>query len=168
MSIDKKKTLEELEAEMDALTGRLSSLSIELQEARRRQAPVPTQRSLTEQELCCGRWLVAVLLSPRRMTLYLAWKQSLQVLAARARSQCIGGFELQLGSQHIRQRQASSSCQSSRSKRHNRSSNDLAKQNSYVMSRVIVSSSMATTACATACAYQVYNSILVKTDDPLL
>jgi len=35
MSIDKKKTLEELEAEMDALTGRLSTLSIELQEARR-------------------------------------------------------------------------------------------------------------------------------------
>jgi len=44
MSIDKKKTLEELEAEMDALTGRLSSLSIELQEARRRQAHVPTEQ----------------------------------------------------------------------------------------------------------------------------
>jgi len=44
MSIDKKKTLEELEAEMDALTGRLSSLSTELQEARRRQAHVPTEQ----------------------------------------------------------------------------------------------------------------------------
>jgi len=50
-----KKTLkspEELEAEMDALTGRLSTLSIELQEARRRQAHVPTQESLSEQEQC--------------------------------------------------------------------------------------------------------------------
>ena len=50
MSIDKKKTLEELEAEMDALTGRLSTLSIELQEARRRQSHVPSQESLSEQE----------------------------------------------------------------------------------------------------------------------
>jgi len=45
-----RKTTEELEAEMDALTRRLSSLSIELQEARRRQAHVPTQQSLSEQE----------------------------------------------------------------------------------------------------------------------
>ena len=50
MSIDKKKTLEELEAEMDALTGRLSTLSIELQEARRRRSHVPSQESLSEQE----------------------------------------------------------------------------------------------------------------------
>jgi len=50
MSTDKKKTLQELEAEMDDLTGRLSSLSIELQEARRRQAHVPTNESLPEQE----------------------------------------------------------------------------------------------------------------------
>jgi len=51
MSIDKKKTLEELEAEMDALTGRLSTLSIELQEARRRQrAEPPTEACLTERE----------------------------------------------------------------------------------------------------------------------
>jgi len=35
---------------MDALTGRLSSLSIELQEARRRQAHVPSNKSLSEQE----------------------------------------------------------------------------------------------------------------------
>ena len=34
----KKKTLEEIEAEMDALTGRLSALSMEYQEARIRQA----------------------------------------------------------------------------------------------------------------------------------
>jgi len=53
MSIDKKKTLEELEAEMDALTGRLSTLSIELQEARRRQqAEPPTEACLTEREQC--------------------------------------------------------------------------------------------------------------------
>ena len=46
-----KKTREELEAEMDALTGRLSTLSIELQEARRReQAEPPTEACLTEQE----------------------------------------------------------------------------------------------------------------------
>jgi len=47
---DRKKSTEELEAEMDALTRRLSSLGIELQEARRRQAHVPTQQSLSEQE----------------------------------------------------------------------------------------------------------------------
>ena len=46
-----KKTREELEAEMDALTGRLSTLSIELQEARRReQAEPPTKACLSEQE----------------------------------------------------------------------------------------------------------------------
>jgi len=45
-----KKSADELEAEMDALTGRLSSLSIELQEARRRRAHVPTNESLSEQE----------------------------------------------------------------------------------------------------------------------
>jgi len=46
-----KKTLKELEAEMDALTGRLSTLSIELQEARRReQAEPPTKACLSEQE----------------------------------------------------------------------------------------------------------------------
>ena len=51
MSSNKKKTLEELEAEMDALTGRLSTLSIELQEARRRrQAEPPTEACLTERE----------------------------------------------------------------------------------------------------------------------
>jgi len=50
MSVNKKKTLEELEAEMDALTGRLSTLSIELQEARRRRSHVPSQESLSEQE----------------------------------------------------------------------------------------------------------------------
>ena len=51
MSVNKKKTLEELEAEMDALTGRLSTLSIELQEARRReQAEPPTETCLSEQE----------------------------------------------------------------------------------------------------------------------
>jgi len=48
----KKKSAEELEAEMDALTGRLSSLSIELQEARRRQAHVPSNESLSEREQC--------------------------------------------------------------------------------------------------------------------
>jgi len=47
---DRKKSTEELEAEMDALMGRLSSLSIELQEARRRQAHVPSNESLSEQE----------------------------------------------------------------------------------------------------------------------
>jgi len=46
-----RKTSEELEAEMDALTGRLSSLSIELQEARRReQAEPPTEACLSERE----------------------------------------------------------------------------------------------------------------------
>jgi len=50
MSVNKKKTLEELEAEMDALTGRLSTLSIELQEARRRRSHVPSQESLSKQE----------------------------------------------------------------------------------------------------------------------
>ena len=49
--MSKKKSLEEIEAEMDALTGRLSSLSIELQEARRRrQAEPPTEACLTERE----------------------------------------------------------------------------------------------------------------------
>jgi len=48
--MSKKKSLEEIEAEMDALTGRLSSLSIELQEARRRQAHVQSNESLSEQE----------------------------------------------------------------------------------------------------------------------
>jgi len=48
--MSKKKSLEEIEAEMDALTGRLSSLSIELQEARRRQAHVPSNESLSERE----------------------------------------------------------------------------------------------------------------------
>jgi len=52
MSVNKKKTLEELEAEMDALTGRLSTLSIELQEARRRRSHIPSQESLSEQEQC--------------------------------------------------------------------------------------------------------------------
>jgi len=48
---EKKKTAEELEAEMDALTGRLSSLSIELQEARRQeQAEPPTEACLSERE----------------------------------------------------------------------------------------------------------------------
>jgi len=48
---EKKKTSEELEAKMDALTGRLSSLSIELQEARRReQAEPPTEACLSERE----------------------------------------------------------------------------------------------------------------------
>jgi len=47
---DRKKSTEELEVEMDVLTGRLSSLSIELQEARRRQAHVPSNESLSEQE----------------------------------------------------------------------------------------------------------------------
>ena len=51
MSSNKKKTLEELEAEMDALTGRLSTLSIELQEARlREQAEPPTKACLSERE----------------------------------------------------------------------------------------------------------------------
>jgi len=46
-----RKTSEELEAEMDALTGRLSSLSIELQEARRReQAEPPAEACLSERE----------------------------------------------------------------------------------------------------------------------
>jgi len=49
--MSKKKSLEEIEAEMDALTGRLSSLSIELQEARRRQqAEPPTEACLSERE----------------------------------------------------------------------------------------------------------------------
>jgi len=49
--MSKKKSLEEIEAEMDALTGRLSSLNIELQEARRqRQAEPPTEACLTERE----------------------------------------------------------------------------------------------------------------------
>jgi len=49
--MSKKKSLEEIEAEMDALTGRLSTLSIELQEARRRQrAEPPTEACLTERE----------------------------------------------------------------------------------------------------------------------
>jgi len=49
--MSKKKSLEEIEAEMDTLTGHLSSLSIELQEARRRQqAEPPTEACLTERE----------------------------------------------------------------------------------------------------------------------
>jgi len=49
--MSKKKSLEEIEVEMDALTGRLSTLSIELQEARRRQrAEPPTEACLTERE----------------------------------------------------------------------------------------------------------------------
>jgi len=49
--MSKEKSLEEIEAEMDALTGRLSLLSIELQEARRRrQAEPPTEACLTERE----------------------------------------------------------------------------------------------------------------------
>jgi len=48
--MSKKKSLEEIKAEMDSLTGRLSSLSIEHQEARRRQSHVPSQESLSEQE----------------------------------------------------------------------------------------------------------------------
>ena len=48
---DRNKSSEELEAEMDALTGRLSSLSIALQEARRReQAEPPTEACLSERE----------------------------------------------------------------------------------------------------------------------
>jgi len=45
-----KKTLEEIEAEMDALTGRLSALSIEHQAARQRQSHQPSRESLSEQE----------------------------------------------------------------------------------------------------------------------
>jgi len=48
---DRNKSTEELEAEMDALTRRLSSLGIELQEAHRRQrAEPPTEACLTERE----------------------------------------------------------------------------------------------------------------------
>jgi len=48
---DRNKSSEELEAEMDALTGRLSSLSIALQEAHRReQAEPPTKACLSERE----------------------------------------------------------------------------------------------------------------------
>jgi len=50
MSTDKKKTLEEIEAEMDALTGRLSALRVEHQAARQRQSYQPSRESLSEQE----------------------------------------------------------------------------------------------------------------------
>jgi len=45
-----KKTLEEIEAEMDALTGRLSALSVEHQAARQRQSHQSTRESLSERE----------------------------------------------------------------------------------------------------------------------
>ena len=47
----KKKTLEEIEAEMDALTGRLSALSMEYQEARIRQAHPNTTDQTEQQQL---------------------------------------------------------------------------------------------------------------------
>ena len=54
----KKKTLEEIEAEMDALTGRLSALSVEHQEARIRQAHPPTNSSEQDQYRALLRQMV--------------------------------------------------------------------------------------------------------------
>ena len=45
-----RKTLEEIEAEMDALTSPLSDLSVEHQEARIRHAHPPSRESMSEQE----------------------------------------------------------------------------------------------------------------------
>ena len=45
-----KKSLEEIEAEMDTLTRHLSALSVAHQEAHRRQSHEPSSESLTEQE----------------------------------------------------------------------------------------------------------------------
>ena len=48
--MSKKKSLEEIEAEMDALTGRLSALSVEHQEARIRQAHPNTMDQSEQQQ----------------------------------------------------------------------------------------------------------------------
>jgi len=46
----RKKTSEELEDEMDRLVHLMGTLGLQLQETRRREAHVPTQESLSEQE----------------------------------------------------------------------------------------------------------------------
>jgi len=79
-------------------------------------------------------------------------EQSLQVLAARARSPCVGGSKLQLGSKHIKQRPVFKLLPLESSSEEAQPVIDIG--NRTPMSRVIMSP-MTTTACV----YHGYNSV---------